>query len=111
MDRKEEFKQEYGYDAHCYVTDGVHSVEIKIYRYEYIEWLNNKLSDLQKENESLNETRKALNVSLGVLSWDIEEYKKRIEEFVSSFNTSGDEFLTAPEFEALLKALEGPILA
>ena len=37
--------------------------------------------------------------------------KKRIEEFVSSFNTSGDEFLTAPEFEALLKALEGPILA
>ena len=33
--------------------------------------------------------------------------KKRIEEFVASFNTSGDEFLTSPEFELLLQALEG----
>ena len=33
--------------------------------------------------------------------------KKRIDEFVSSFNAAGDEFLTKPEFDALLRALHG----
>ena len=48
---EEQYRQETGKEARALTTDGVHVVQIEVYRFDYVAWLEQKAIDVERRKE------------------------------------------------------------